>query len=74
MGTFDFPFMKKQKTPEELEAEGEILRRQAENEELKLTIAQKQALYKRLDDAGLTVRKDFGGSLKRAFKWFQTHQ
>ncbi len=64
-----FPFMQKKKDLAELEQENEILAKQAENEELRLTIAQKQALYKKLDDAGLTVSKDFGGSLKRAWVW-----
>lgn len=69
MGEFEFPFMKKQKTIEELETDNERLKTEAENEELKLSIAQKQALYKKLDNAGLTVRKDFGGSLTRAWRW-----
>lgn len=64
-----FPFNRKQKTSSELEEENERLTKEAENEELRLTIAQKQALYKKLDNAGLTVRKDFGGSLTRAWRW-----
>ncbi len=63
------PFMQKKKSLEELEEENEVLTREAENEELRLSIAQKQALYKKLDDSGLTVRKDFGGSMKRAWAW-----
>jgi hypothetical protein len=64
-----FPFNRKQKTTGELEEENERLTKEAENEELRLTIAQKQALYRKLDNAGLTVRKDFGGSLARAWRW-----
>ena len=66
---FDIPFIQKKKSVSDLEEENELLTKQAENEELRLSIAQKQSLYKKLDDAGLTVRKDFGGSLKRAWTW-----
>ena len=66
---FGLPFMQKRKTQEQIMEENERLKSEAENEELRLSIAQKQALYKKLDDAGLTVRKDFGGSLKRAWNW-----
>ena len=38
-------------------------------EELRLTTAQIQALHKRLTDSGLTIRKDFGGSVKKAWAW-----
>lgn len=69
MGEYEFPFMKKQRTIEDLQTDNERLKTEAENEELRLSIAQKQALYKKLDNAGLTVRKDFGGSLKRAWRW-----
>jgi len=69
MGEFDLPFMKKQKTTEQLLEDNERLKTEAENEELQLTIAQKQALRRKLEDAGLTVRNDFGGSVKRAWKW-----
>lgn len=67
------PFMQKRKTATEVEEENELLHREAENEDLKLTIAQKQAMRKKLEDAGLTLKRDFGGSLKRAWVWFQTH-
>lgn len=68
-GTFSFPFMNKKKSVEELSEENEILRLERENAELRLSKAQKDALYKELDDAGMTIRKDFGGSIKRAWTW-----
>lgn len=64
-----FPFTKKQKSISDLEEDNERLTKEAENEELRLSIAQKQALYRKLDNAGLTVRKDFGGSVARAWRW-----
>lgn len=66
---FELPFTRQKKSQSQLEEENELLTRQAENEELQLTIAQRQALRKKLEDSGLTVRKDFGGSLKRAWTW-----
>jgi hypothetical protein len=67
--TFEFPFTKKKLTAEEIEEQNELLTRQNENEELQLSIAQKQALRTKLESSGLTVKKDFGGSLKRAWVW-----
>jgi len=64
-----YPFTQKKVTPEQLEEDNQLLTRQAENEDLQLSIAQKQALRRKLEDAGLTVRKDFNGSLKRAWAW-----
>jgi hypothetical protein len=69
MGELNFPFTKKLRTTEELIEDNERLKTEAENEELRLSIAQKQALYKKLENAGLTVKKDFNGSLKRAWQW-----
>ena len=72
MGTLDgfgFPFSGKRKTSEELLEENERLKTQAENEDLQSKIALNQAERKRLENAGLTVRKDFGGSIKRAINW-----
>ena len=69
MNSFTFPFTRKRRTNEELLADNERLKTEAENEELQLTIAQKQALHKKLDESGLTVKRDFGGSVSRAWKW-----
>ena len=59
----------KKKTAEEIQEENDRLEQQEKQEELELSIAQKQALRKRLQDSGLTVKKDFGGSLKKAWTW-----
>jgi hypothetical protein len=67
--SYDFPFMKKQKSMDELQDDNERLKIEVENADLRLSKAQKDALYKQMDDAGLTLRKDFGGSLKRAWQW-----
>lgn len=69
----DFPFMRRQRTMEQLQEDNERLHSEAENEDLQLNIAQKQALRKKLQDSGLTLKRDFGGSVKRAWKWFLTH-
>lgn len=69
MGRFELPFTRKQKSMEVLQEDNERLAKEAENEELQLTIAQKQALRKKLEESGLTVKKDFGGSVKRAWLW-----
>ncbi len=63
MSGFELPFTRKRKTDEQLMEDNERLRTEAENEELQLTIAQKKALRKKLEESGLTVRKDFGGYL-----------
>jgi len=65
----NFPFLEKRKAHEQVMEDNERLKSEAENEDLRLTIAQKQALRKKLEDSGLTVRKDFGGSVKRAWAW-----
>ena len=65
----NFPFLEKRKTHEQVMEDTEHLKLVAENEDLRLTIAQRQALRKKLEDSGLTVRKDFGGSVKRAWAW-----
>ncbi len=62
-----FPF--RHKTLEEIAEDTERLRVEAENEDLQLTIAQKQALRRKLADAGLSVNKTFGGSLRAAWRW-----
>ncbi len=62
------PF-KKEKTLDELQADTERLKIQAENEDLELTIAQKQALRQKLAENGFTVNKTFGGSIKNAWRW-----
>ena len=72
MGVFNganLPFLEKRRTHEQVMEENERLKSEAENEDLQLTIAQRQALRKKLEDSGLTVRKDFGGSVKRAWAW-----
>lgn len=69
MGEFDFPFMHKQKTMEELQADNERLKMQAENEDLKLTVEQKQYAFSKLREAGLNYKRDFGSSMKRLWKW-----
>ena len=66
---FELPFTRKKPTLNQLEEQNELLQKEAEAEEFQLDIAQKQALRKKLEDAGLTVNKDFGGSLKRAWRW-----
>jgi hypothetical protein len=63
------PFISRQKTLEELSEENERLKTQAENEDLKLTIAQKRALQAKLSANGLSVNKTFGGSLRAAWRW-----
>lgn len=68
MDGFGYPFSKR-KTTEQLMEEQEHLKAVAENEELQLSIAEKQALRGKLEVAGLTVRKDFGGSVKKAWQW-----
>ena len=65
----NFPFLDKRRTHEQVMEENERLKSEAENEDLQLTIAQRQALRRKLEDSGLTVRKDFGGSVKRAWAW-----
>lgn len=65
----DFGIFGKKKTLEQIQEENERLSRQVENEELQSKIALNQAERKRLENAGLTVRKDFGGSVARALKW-----
>jgi hypothetical protein len=63
------PLFAKKETIEELEEQNELLKRRVENEDLKLTVAQKQALYQQLKERGLTVENDFGGKVSRAWRW-----
>ena len=65
----EFGFLGKKKTIEEIQEDNERLRIQAENEDYARNIALSQAERQRLANAGLTVRKDFGGSVVRALKW-----
>lgn len=69
MGEFDLPFMRKQKSIEQLQEENERLSQESQNEDLQLTIAQKQALRRKLEENGMTLKRDFSGSLRRAWKW-----
>jgi C4-type Zn-finger protein len=67
--TLDFGFFGKKKTVEEEQEENERLRVQADNEDLRRKIALSQADRVRLREAGLTIEKDFGGSIARAWRW-----
>lgn len=67
----DFGFFGKKKTLEQIQEDNERLSREVENEDLQSKIALSQAERKKLEDAGLTVRKDFGGSVKRALAWLK---
>lgn len=69
MGDYDFPFMKKTKTLEQLQEENERLAREAENADLQLTREQRTFAYNKLREAGLSYKKDFGSSLKRLWRW-----
>lgn len=62
------PFItQKKKTAEEIEQENEVLMKQNEQEQLQLSIAQQRAMRQKLEAQGLSLKKDFGGSLKRAW-------
>ena len=65
----DFGFFGKKRTNEQIMEDSERLKTEAENEDLQLSIAQKQALRRKLEISGLTVKRDFGGSVKRAWAW-----
>lgn len=67
MGEFELPFMKKQRTIEELQEDNERLRIQAENEDWRKNIALSQAEYQRLKNAGLT--KNSFGSASALWAW-----
>lgn len=69
MGDFEFPFMKKTKSLEELQSDNERLHMEAENEDLQLSIEEKQYAFNKLREAGLNYKRDFGSSLKRLWKW-----
>ena len=73
MGFSFNPFSKSEKTTQELEEENERLRVRNENEELKLSIREKEAMQRKLNENGLSVKKDFGGNLRKAWAWFKTH-
>jgi len=68
MPVFNFknPFGKADQTLAELQEEDERL-------EAELSVLQKRQLREKLSASGLTVKKDFAGSLKRAWSWFKTH-
>ncbi len=61
------PFIGKRQTLEDATEENERLKVQAENEDLKFTIAQRQAMAQKLKDAGLT-KKSFG-SWTAVWRW-----
>ncbi len=67
------PWQTRKLTIDEAQEENERLKMQAQNEELQLSIAQKQSLRARLAQEGFTVNKTFGGSLKAAWTWFRSH-
>ncbi len=72
---FNIPFTKKKEISlSDLEEQNQLLAKQNENEELQLSIAQKQKLRKELEEAGLTLKNDFGGSLKKAWTWLNKKQ
>jgi len=59
-------FGKKKKSLEELQEENDRL-------EMELSVEQKNAMLAKLRANGLTVKKDFGGRLTDAWRWFKTH-
>ena len=63
---FKNPFEKKEQSLAELQEEDERL-------EAELSVMQKRELRAKLQANGLTVRKDFKGSLKSAWLWFKNH-
>jgi len=65
----DLGLFRKKRTNEQIMEDNERLKTEAENEDLQLTIAEKQALRRKLEVSGLTVKRDFGGSVRRAWKW-----
>lgn len=65
-------FSGEKKTLNELEEENEELRMQNENVDLKLSLKQKQELYKGMKQNGLSL-KNFNGSLKSAWAWWIKH-
>ena len=60
----------KRQTLEEIQAENERLRAEAENENLELSIEQKRAVRAHLRQSGLTL-KSFGGSFRAALNWLK---
>jgi hypothetical protein len=68
----DLPFLKKKKDLAEIEEDNERLEAENRNEELQLSIAQKEKLRKELKSRGLSTQ-NFGGSLARAWTWMKTH-
>lgn len=65
----DFPFMKKQRSLDEVQVDNERLRVEEENAELNLSIEQKNYAFSKMKEAGLQYKKDFGSSLKRLWVW-----
>ena len=60
------PFAKEPKTISELQEENE-------RTELQLSIAQKKAMMDKLHANGLSLKKDFGGSIKAVIEWMKHH-
>lgn len=45
----------------------------SEQLDAELTYLQKKQMYEKLKQNGLSVKGNFGGSLKKAWQWFITH-
>lgn len=67
MSELELPFMKKQRTVEELQADNERLKMEAENEDWRKNITVSQAERQRLKNAGLT--KNSFGTAKAFLNW-----
>lgn len=65
----DFPFMKKQRTLDEVQEDNERLQLEEQNAELKLSIEQKNYAFNKMREAGLSYKKDFGSSMKKLWIW-----
>jgi hypothetical protein len=72
MSPLELPFLKRKKDLSEIEEDNERLEAENRNEELQLSIAQKEKLRKELKSRGLST-SNFGGSLSRAWTWMKTH-
>ena len=60
------PFNQPDKSLVELQEEDERL-------DAELSVLQKRELRNKLKANGLSLKHDFGGSLKRGWTWFKTH-
>jgi hypothetical protein len=60
------PLPWEKKTLEETQEEDERL-------SVQLSIAQKKAMIAKLRANGLSVKRDFGGSIKAAIQWLKAH-